>query len=775
MPDTRRSQKDISSVQALECTEIGQTSLSVKHGLTRARKIRLHAEYLTHQMRDAIIIRWTHEYETGILFNLTPVFLAIGIAVYFAAPAEPMLFACIFAFALTGIVAMRQKTHGRAFLSISASALVFAGMSVGSISGMLHDCPQLERQVTGEVAGTIMEVDRNAKGSPRLLIAPTRIAEIDPDQLPALIRVSAASGAKQAKPGDYIEGLARLQPISGPAFPGSYDFSFHAWFRNLGGSGFFMGRPKVKSAKAIATSQLLSVTINRLRSVIESRMLAALPGPEGHVAVALSTGNKSGIPIAHRDVLRQTGLAHILAISGLHMAIVALTMIWLMRRILSLFPELVLHHPVKKWSVCTGFLAATVYLFLSGAGVATIRAWIMISIMLLAVMLDRRAITMRSVCVAACLILIFSPQSLLDPGFQMSFAAVASLVAGYETLNHRKRKQLEDSNPTPIANTAFGRITRGIVRYWGGLAATSLIAGTATTMIAAWHFHQVAPLGLVANLLVMPIFTTAVMPLIMLALVAMPFGFEQLPLSLAGTAIEWTIAIATWVSSVSPVGITGILPQPYLIVFGVSLAILTLFKTRLRLIAFAPLAVFLPVFSAPERPDVLISENGRALAVMAEENIEVLWPRRNKFVTEIWEKAWGRAVQLDPGNNACNRERCTIMLPQNLLLHLVYDPKLLNTSCQEADILLAPRLWWVNCKERSPSLVLKRGDFERFGSHALYIEQTPHGIRNIRVKTGLSEGNRLWSRSVPPIEESAFGPSIYPKPNTKTSRPASTQ
>ena len=302
-----------------------------------------------------------------------------------------------------------------------------------------------------------------------------------------------------------------------------------------------MGAPaKTEQRVSPTLGDQLVIYVNRARLAIEERIVTALPTETGDVAVALITGNRTRISSQTQASLRNSGLAHILAISGLHMALVTLTVVWLVRGLFSLFPVIVLRYPVKKWAICTGFVAASLYLGLSGAAVATQRAWIMISVMLLAALMDRRAITMRSVAISAILILIINPQSLLSPGFQMSFAAVASLVAGYEVLNRRRRWKSE-RNAAGGSRHWFPQAFVTLGKYFGGIAITSLIAGTATGLFAAWHFHQIATLGLVGNLLAMPIVALVVMPFALFSMLLMPYGFEALALQPMSLAIEQVI------------------------------------------------------------------------------------------------------------------------------------------------------------------------------------------------------------------------------------------
>jgi competence protein ComEC len=229
--------------------------------------------------------------------------------------------------------------------------------------------------------------------------------------------------------------------------------------------------------------------------------------------------------------MRDSGLAHVLAISGLHMVIMAGTVFWL-----------ALRFAIKKWAAAIALLAAAFYLALSGATVPTVRAWIMMSIFLIAVMLDRPAITMRNVALAALAILVAAPESLFDPSFEMSFAAVIGLVAFYEWLTRRKRQYLPDVSPA-----WRGLRWSGALVFGAGL--TTLIAGTAVAPFAVYHFHRMTHFGLVANMIAAPLVSLIIMPMALLSLIAMPFGLEAWPLQVMGYGIELMMGAAQWVAS----------------------------------------------------------------------------------------------------------------------------------------------------------------------------------------------------------------------------------
>ncbi len=695
----------------------------------------------------------------GLGYNLMPVVLGLGIAVYFWAPAEPSLFALVLT-PIIGMLLLRKLGRlGYWYYVFLGLVVFFSGMLAAKIAVLNSATPVIEKRMITEVSGLVLNVDQNRRGASRYLIKPQSVSGLNADELPLRLRISASSKHDRLLPGDTIKGLANIQPVSGPVMPGSYDFAFFGWFNGLGGSGYFMGPPVVgKNLAEPNLSDWLRVLINRFRSRIEQRIRSTLPDETGHVAIALVTGNKSGIPESIRQALRNTGLAHILAISGLHMALVTLTVVALIRYAVANIQSVALVKPVKKIAVCFGFLSSTGYLMISGWGVATQRAWIMISVMLLAVLLDRRAITMRSVATAACIILLVRPESLFSPGFQMSFAAVASLVAGYELIT-RYNSERRDDQPFAYQTFLIFRTLKLIGLYFGGIAATSIIAGLATATFVAWHFHQIAPLGLLANLMAMPIVSLIIMPGVLFSVLLMPYGLESLALTPVSIGIGWVIHIAKWIDTASPTGVTGVLPGIFIACIILSLIALTVLKTKLRLVAFLPLLAA-PIFWQSSRPpDILVSENGRTIAIKSKDNQLILpFGKSGKFASGIWLKAWsgGEAADVTLHRDQCNRERCILPLPSGKVLHLIYAPKYIASSCMRSDILIAPRLWWVNCRDRMPELVLKREDFERSGTHAVYIDiSQPEGRPQYLIETARTSSTRPWQRKWQTAEEAS--------------------
>jgi competence protein ComEC len=373
--------------------------------------------------------------------------------------------------------------------------------------------------------------------------------------------------------------------------------------------------------------------------------------------------------------------------------------------------------------------------------VATERAWIMISVMILAAVVSRKSITLRGVAIAALAILILQPESVLSPGFQMSFAAVASIVAAYEWLDERKSRMPERPR------------TNRVIRFFFGLIFTSLIAGLATSLFAAYHFHRVAPFGVLTNLMAMPLISTIVMPMALLSLFLMPYGFDQLPLSVMGWGIEWVVVISNYVYSLGGNGITGLLGAPVLPMAFIGLFFLTMLKTRLRIVGVLILLASTLFWAPSQVPDILLSEDGRAIAIKdGQGKLAMIYPRRNKFVRDIWLRAYSGDEQgeiLHRGR--CNKDICTAKTRQGALVYVVYDPDYLTLACNQADILLAPKLRWVNCRGKKPKIIIKRGQLEEFGSHAIYLRgdlKNPQWSAIGTREGNLSEKDAITSQTV---------------------------
>lgn len=541
-----------------------------------------------------------------------PVIFLLGAALYFALPREPSLWALLCAaIVVTIVAAIRMRRGFTANIPIVLS-LLLCGMLVAKVETDQHLSPRIGQAMTAEIIGEIEAVEPTQRKRVRLTVTPRSIAGLTSSQLPKRIRVSVLDPDHKLQAGNLVSFLARLQPPSGPVLPGGYDFSFNSYFDGRGAGGFAVSKVQVLAPTVLRSSLsgAMRDAIARARSSVGVRITESLPGTSGTIARALIVGERRAIPEPIVENLRVAGLAHILAISGLHMVLLTGTMFALARGILALSSTLALTYPIKKWAAIAAFAVGFMYLLLSGASVATERAFIMVGIALFAILVDRAALTLRSLAVAAFVVATLFPHTIMGPSFQMSFLAVAGLIAMAEWFAARKPEVHNYSG------SRLWRVLRKARTYTIGLAMTSLIAGAATAPLAAYHFNTIAPLSILGNLAAMPIVGFIIMPVGFFACLLMPFGLEPLAFSIMGYGIDLVVGIADFVSRLSggaeQVGRISVL-TPLVCTLGILWA--AIWRSRWR---WAGLGLFaLGVAAAPlaVTPDIIITETGTALLV----------------------------------------------------------------------------------------------------------------------------------------------------------------
>jgi len=422
------------------------------------------------------------------------------------------------------------------------------------------------------------------------------------------VRLSVRKGTAP-EVGSFVELKARLQPPLAPLRPGSYDFGRDLYFQGIGATGFVLGTIKAKEPPAAGGLSLrYAAFMQGVRDAIDARIRNVLEGDNRAIATALLTGRRDAISERVNDAMFISGLGHVLSISGYHMAVVAGVVFFAVRAWLALFPPLTVSFPIKKWSAAAAMVAAAFYLLLSGAEVATQRSFFMTAVVLIAIMVDRRAVTFRTLAVAAMIVLAIAPEALVHPSFQISFAATLGLVA-----------LVQIGMPNLFAAPDHSATAR--VALWGGrefmlLLLASLVAGLATTPYAAFHFHRVAPYGVLANLAAMPVVSALVMPAGLLGLVAMPFGFDGVFWAIMGAGIDWMVAVSLWVAALP--GAVGRMPAfgiAPLILASSGIILLGLLRSRLRWSGAALLLVAVVWAVRAPQPDILTSADGRNVAV----------------------------------------------------------------------------------------------------------------------------------------------------------------
>lgn len=671
-------------------------------------------------------------------FLWLPVFYGAGVGFYFSLPTEPGFLASLMAVPAALVAWLVFRRGSLVVVTVAAALLVALGFAAAKVRTWWVTAPVLERPLNlVEVRGWVESVEPRAGRGQRITLRVAAIRGLTADRSPFRVRIRTLAALPGLLPGDPIRLRASLAAPTIPALPGDYDFARAAYFQRLGAVGYALARPERDEALGQAPLMLRGqAAIGRLRQAISERVRQGLPGETGAIADALITGERGGISAATNAAYRASGLFHILSISGLHMTIMAGAVFLALRLVLAAIPPIALRCPVKKIAAASATLAALGYLLISGASFATVRAWVMISIMFFAVMLDRPALALRNVAVSAIIILLVLPDSLLDVGFQMSYAAVVALVAAFEAIRARQR---EDAG-----SVAPGQVLSGLL-FFGGIVFTTLIASVAVAPFAAYHFHQSQQYAVLANLIAIPVCNVLVMPAALATLVLMPLGLEAVAL----TPMGWGISVMTWVAETvgslpGAVGRVPAIPQAAFLLIVLGGLWICIWQTRWRLLGIGAVAAGLALAPALERPDVLVGRDGQVVAARGRDgNLSAVARRGAQFELARWLEHDGdsraaRDVAQALTGFRCDASGCTAIV-KGTLVSVVRQSSGLADDCQRAGLLILTMPRPAAC--RSDAVVADFYDFRDRGTHAFYFNGG-----SIRIVTVADvRGDRPWT------------------------------
>ncbi|MBE9603499.1 ComEC/Rec2 family competence protein [Acetobacteraceae bacterium H6797] len=576
--------------------------------------------------------------------------MGLGIALYFALPEEPEPFwAWLLLIPLPLALLVRLRGFSLAAWGAGLAAAAGLGFALAMLQTALRApltlLPEKAVMLTGVVQAVelLPEGRRLTLGGIRAIAVPSRdepplATAIDPGTGKVIpppeaftmertlrLRLRAADPARP-EPGDSVTLRALLREPSAPAYPGGWDFQRAAFFADQGGSAQALGPAEVVPGKDGAAA------FAGLRAAIEARITAALPGAEGAISAALLTGGTSAIPEADLAAMRDSGLAHLLSVSGLHIAVVMGLVFAVTRFLVALIPPIALRWDSKAAAVLLGLVAGGAYMVLTGNQVPMIRSFAMAALVALGVLLGRRAISLRTLAFAAVVVLAVQPFALLGPSFQMSFAAVLALIAGWEAMRGR------------LAGL------RGEGQWWrllligaAGLVFTSVLAGAATLPYGLYHFGRMQLYGVAANAIAIPLTSFLVMPAGMLALLLMPFGLEGLALWPMGLGVQGVLATAHWVAA-WPGAAMAAPPIPLwglgLVTFG--MLWLCLWRARWRLWGLPLIIAGMASGLFARQPDLLVSGDARLIALRTPSGVMVQRVSGGSaFVRDSWLRGWG--------------------------------------------------------------------------------------------------------------------------------------
>jgi competence protein ComEC len=650
-----------------------------------------------------------------------------GIALWFSLPWRGEWLAataCAAGAALAG-----AALGGRAGRLVMLAGLLFAaGVATAWWRAESVAAPRLERSVNAQVIeGRVLEVEiLGGRDRTRLTLAP-----MDP-ALPPKLRVSVRGTAAVVERGQTVRLRASLQPPAGPAVPGGYDFAQRAWFAGVGATGYALGEVVVVAPAPAALGPVARLA--EVRSYLTARMQTAVGGDEGGVAAALVTGDTGGIPEQVTQDWRDSGLAHLLSISGLHIAVVVGGTMWLVRRLLTLSMWIALRWPVKTIGAAVGAVAGIAYTLLAGAEVPTVRSCLAVLVVLLGLAIGRQALSMRTVAFAAMIIMIFRPEAVMGPSFQLSFAAVAAIVLFYDSPLGRRVLTRGDSG---LALRAF--------RAFVGLLISGLVVEFALMPIALSHFGRTGVYGMFANLVGIPFSSFVVMPALAMALLLDLVGLAQ-P---AFAVLKWSIGMLNWLAAemaTMPGAVTRApswMPGVFALIAlgGVWLA---LWRSRARWLGLAPLAVGLGLAAVARPADLLVSADGRHAAITDDDGtLALLRPQAGDFIADMWGDAAAaqRVTALDISPQArCSRDACVAVLRRGgrdwsvlaTRSRTFFDRKAFAALCGRVDIAISDRKLPLTCTPRW----LKLDAPALRATGAVAIRFSPLSVRTVAAEQG---------------------------------------
>lgn len=662
-----------------------------------------------------------------------PIWLGIGISLYFGIRFEPNpnQIAIVTA-AVAALLLLRLFTPETVRVLLWVPIFISLGFLLSVARAHSVNVPKLSWHYYGAVEGTVAHLDRSTSDKPRVTLIDPVLTKTSPERTPKTVRVALHSKLKGTAltPGARIMITASLSPPAGPVEPGGFDFQRKAWFDGLGATGY----ARTPAMLALpADPNTFRLRVFALRMWISARIRAEIEGQTGAFAAAIITGDRSNIDPALLTDLRQSNLAHLLAISGLHMGLLTGFIFAVVRLSIAAIPLFAVRWQGKKIGAVIALMAGLVYLTISGANIATQRAFVMVAVMLVAILFDRPAITLRAVAIAATIILIARPESLTQPGFQMSFAATTALVATFEALNRSER---------------WRSINRGSLRWFAplfSLIIASAVAGAATAPFSAFHFNQTAQYGLLANLMSVPVMGMIVMPAAVIAAVLSLVGLQGPAFWVMGQGIDWILGVANWISELegSVIRIASA-PTPVLGMFTLGAVILILYRGRFRFSGVAIAAVALILWSQSTRPDMLITDNGRLVGIATQKGRVLTREKGNGFAARTWlENDGDGAVQsVAARNQQLQKNQWQYNLNGASIAYLWGKKRTvseLEMVCQSAKIVIAPQH---KGQITGPCQALTADSLKESGAIAIWSLHDGPKMHSARD----ASGTRLWNQ-----------------------------
>ncbi|HEY5412866.1 MAG TPA: ComEC/Rec2 family competence protein [Caulobacteraceae bacterium] len=654
-------------------------------------------------------------------FLWSPAAFGGGCAIYFVLPLEPKLWFGALLAVVSLALALATRRFSRMRGAVAAANLVafgLCGFFAAEVRAFEVGAPVVWQRTAATVEGWVVDVaGPGSGGKGRLLIAPYRISGLQPSELPAEARISVSPGSIIG-PGEAVRLRAVIGPPPEPASPGAYDFARDSYFQRVGAVGFSLSEPMIVEGPEPPWPLSLQLQVNQMRWSLARRMIDDMGPAEGGVAVAMTTGHEAWLTQDEVASMRDSGLAHILSISGVHMAIVGGFVFLVFRTLIAAWPWLAVRVNGKKLAAAVALLATGVYLIVSGAPPPAVRSAVTLAVAFTAILVDRRAISMHALALAALICLTLQPEAVIQPGFQMSFAATAALIALAEVW---PRPPKAINTPWPI------RVTQDAGAWVLAAIAVSVAASLATDPIAIQNFNRVALYGVPSNLLMEPLSTFLIMPFLAAGALLDCFGLGGWALAVAGFGIKLLNLIAKGVAAwPHAVWIVPSAPEIALPISFLGILWLCLWRGRLRLLGL-PAALAVLVWPRPPAPVAWIASDAGGAAVVSRGVAASLRPEAKQFGYDLWARRRGLKQPANPdavmkAHFDCSRRRCLPKADDPMRLAAWWTRRApsaedMDQLCRDADFVILRG-------DRAPpgctARVLTGADFARGGSVEIY-------------------------------------------------------
>lgn len=665
-----------------------------------------------------------------------PVFFAAGIAAWFLLPWAGQRLAL--AVVLGGVALAGLAVRMRPLWIAALLALTGLAAAEWRCRDVAH--PVLAARQTLDLAGVVEAVERRSgRDQVRFLLVP------DATALPRRVRISIkGSGPPGLAPGARVTLRATLTPPAAASFPGGYDFARRAWFAGIGATGFPMGPVTIVAPPPPPSDALAWLADVRARLTL--RIATQVRGDAGTIAAAFVTGDQGAIPQDTAQAMRDSGLAHLLSISGVHIAVVVGGTMWMIRRTLTLIPWLALRWPVKTIAVAGAAFAGIAYTILAGGEVPTVRSCLATLIVLVGILLGREAFSLRLLATGAFIIMALRPEALLGPSFQLSFAAVIGIVALYESPVGRWLTTPTEGEGWP----------RKFVRHGLSLLVSGMVAELTLSSIGLFHFNRAGLYGVFANLLAIPLTSFVIMPLLLLSLAADALGLGHF----AYPAVGWSMRLLIGIADATAALPGSVVRSPAMPMLAYALIIagglwLALWRSRMRIAGAAVAALGLAIGGMAVPPDLIVSGDGRhAAIVQSDGSLAFLRERAGGYIRDMWGDATAATAQpalIDLPSARCTRDACVTDIARDgrrwrLLATLSrdrIDRPVFEPACAAADIVVSDRRMPRWCSPRW--LKLDRAALGESGAVAVWFD----GRRIETVHERL--GDHPWRPRPPPL------------------------